>query len=131
MDYQILKDEIINDPLGIGYGVATDEEVANFINTTNRSINRASMSGSEIFKATDSAQYGALTDAQKDTWLSFCGISEHDPFGVSAQFVIDLFGLGSATVVALQALRVETVSRGVELGIGNVRVGDVAHARSL
>jgi hypothetical protein len=121
--------EITIDSLGRGYSGMTDQEVADDLNTVYRTQNRDSMSGSEIWTATDPTEYNALTDAEKQQWLSFCGIESHDPFGNSAQFVTDLFGGGSTTVTTLQGMRVENVSRAVEEEIGFVRPGNVAEAR--
>jgi len=93
--------------------------------------NKTIMTGSEIWAATDSANYTALTDAKKQNWLSFCGIETHDPFGVSAQFVISLFGGASETVVALAALRVELSSTAIINGFGRVGEGDIEDARNI
>ena len=50
-----------------------------------------------------------------------------EPFpGFGDQLV---FGGGSATITALQALRVEAVSRAVELGLGTIYPGHVQNAR--
>jgi len=139
MDIFALREEIINDPLGRGYSGMNDGEVAIDINTEYRTRNRASMSGSEIWKNTNLTEFGALLDGadtagknernEKQEWISFCAIDSHDPFGPSVQFVINLFGAGSATATNLNAARVETISRGNELGLGYVKVGHVEMAR--
>jgi len=139
MDIFALRDEITNDPLGRGYSGMSDGEIAIDINTEYRSWNRISMLGSEIWENTNLAEFGALLDGadtagknernEKQEWLSFCAIDSHDPFGLSVQFVIGLFGAGSVTVTNLSAARVETISRGYELGLGYVKVGHVEMAR--
>ncbi len=129
-DIPILKSELVSDPLARGYAGMTDEEAATDLNTVYRTQNRASMSGSEIWAATDPSEYNALVAADKPDWLSFCGIESHDPFGNSAQFVTDMFGGGSTTIITLQDVRVDDVSRAVELEIGFVKPGNVAEARS-
>jgi len=139
MDIFALRDEITNDPLGRGYSGMNDGEVAIDINTEYRSRNRTSMSGSEIWKNTNLAEFGALLQGasvagkaernEKLEWISFCAIDSHDPFGSSVQFVTNLFGVGSVTVTNLNAARVETISRGNELGFGYVKIGHVEMAR--
>ncbi len=138
MDIQILADEITNDPLGRGYSGMDDSQVAVDMNTKYRSRNRTSMSGSEIWDNTDPAEFAALEDGadtsgksernRKLEWVSFCGINNHDPFGSSKEFVIDIFGIGTTTA-NLDAVRVETISRGVELELGIIKVGHVQMAR--
>lgn len=128
MDYQALSNEVSIDPLARGYAGMTDTQVADSLNSVDRSRNRTSMTGSEVFNATDSAEYNALTAEDKASWLSFCGIDSHDPFGTSAAFVSNIFGAGN-TVNALIAARVETVSRATELSLSTVKVGDVEYVR--
>ena len=141
MDIFALREEIINDPLGRGYSGMNDGEVAIDINTEYRTRNRASMSGSEIWENTNLTEFGALLQGasvagkaernEKLEWISFCAIDSHDPFGLSVQFVTSLFGMGSATVTNLSAARVETISRGIELGLGYVKIGYVEMARGV
>lgn len=108
----------------------TDEAVAADLNTVYRTVNKTSLSGDELFAATDSAEFAALTDHQESLWVSFCGRSSVDPFGASnVAFVQYIFGGGSTTVANLNALRTESVSRAFELGLGSVRPGDVTQAR--
>ena len=135
MNYQILKDEITNDPLSRVYSGMTNIEVANDLNSIYRVRNRTIMTGAEIWAQTVASEYNALSELadlnEKHKWISFCGILEHDPFGNSAQFVIDIFGAGSTTVSNLASSRVEAISRSTELGFSCIREGDVEHARSL
>ncbi len=134
MDIDVLTNEINTDPLVRGYSGMSDEQVAVDLNTVYRTKNRALMSGSEVWEATDLTEYDALStlgdNNEQMRWIGFCGIESHDPFGNSAQFVINLFGAGSATVISLQDLRVDDVTRGGELGIGFVKPGNVGEARS-
>lgn len=128
----IIKTELDGDPLTRGYSGMTDEQVAEDLNTVYRTINKTSLSGDELFAATDSAEFAALTDHQESLWVSFCGRSSIDPFGASnVAFVQYVFGGGSTTVSNLNSLRTESVSRAAELGVGVVRPGEVTEARSL
>lgn len=137
MDYQALFDELTNDPLSRGYAGMTDAEAADDLNTEYRTRNRASMSGDEVFGATDPAEFNALDTGSGNTpdvqghWIAFCGRDNIDPFGsANVAFVQSVFGAGSTTVSNLAALRTETVSRAVELGLGAVTAGDVIKARA-
>jgi hypothetical protein len=126
----IIRDEITNDPLGRGYSGMDDAAVAVDLNTVYRTINKSSLSGDELFAATDSTEFAALTDHQESLWVAFCGRSSVDPFGSSnVAFVQYIFGGGSTTVSNLNSLRTQSVSRGAELGVGSVRPGDVLQAR--
>lgn len=127
---QILVDELTNDPLTRGYSGMTNAQVVSSLNTVDRSRNKTSLSGDEIFQATDPTQYGALTDTQKSQWLAFCGRDSLDPFATANVTVVtEIFGGGSTTVTNLNSLRTESVSRGEEIGFGKVREGDVQDAR--
>ena len=126
----LIAAELTNDPLVRGYSGMSDEQVAGSLNAVNRTKNLASFSGDELFAATDGTEFAALTDAKKQLWVSFCGRDSISPFGASnVAFVQWVFGGGSTTVSSLSALRTETVSRAVELGIGFVSPGSVQEAR--
>ncbi len=132
----VLKTELNTDPLGRGYSGMDDVAATNDLNTVYRTRNRDSMTGDELFQATVPSEYNGLDRGNGNTaddqghWLSFCARDEIDPFATAnEQFVIDLFGAGSGTVVALQADRLENITRGQELVIGIVKVGQVEEAR--
>ncbi len=115
----------------------TDQQAADDLNTVYRTRNRSSMSGDEIFQATVPGEFNALDTGSGNTpdtqghWLSFCGRETVDPFATAnVQFVQWIFGGGSATVTALQAARVENVSRAQELGLDGVHGGHVRTARA-
>lgn len=127
----IIKDELDNDPEGIGYAGMADADVVVALNAINRTRNKASITGAEAFYLTDSGEYAGLTADRKNEWLSLCAILEHDPFGVSADIALAIFGGGSATITALANYRVEPISRGQELGVGEVVLGDVEAARGM
>lgn len=131
MNLQTLRTELDNDPEARGYSGMTDAQAAADLNTEYRSRNKDAITGSEAWALTDSTEYNALTDAQKSQWLSLCAIDQHDPFGVSASTAVDIFGGGSDTIVALNAYRVESISRAVELGLGTVVEQHVKDARAL
>ncbi len=133
-----LKTELDTDPLTRGYSGMTDQAAANDLNTVYRTRNRTSMTGDELFQATIPSEFNSLDTGAGNNpddqghWLSFCGRDQLDPFATAnEQFVIDLFGSSSGTVAALQASRVESISRAVELGLRSpVTVYNVESARA-
>ena len=125
----VLKDEVINDPLGIGYAAMTAVQVADSLNAPTRNRNRTSMTGREVADEVVDAEYDALTDVKKSQFLSLMAGENLDPFGLPANVIKDVFGAGSATVLALATARVEVVSRAKELGLGFIWPGNVENAR--
>lgn len=127
---QELKNEIDGDPLVRGYSAMTDQQVADDLNTQYRSYNKPFMSGTEVADAIVTSEYNALADAQKDRVIALTNREVINPFGFSATVMIDVFGGGSATIAALQAARVESISRAQELFQRDVKVGQVTDARA-
>jgi hypothetical protein len=127
---QILRTELLTDPLSRGYARMTDTQVADSLNTVNRSIHKATMTGSEILQNINVTEYIALTDAKKTQLWGLLGIGTLDPWGKEADVMIGIFGAGAVTITALGAARVTAVSRAQELGITTVLAHDVAYARA-
>ncbi len=139
-----LRDELLTDPLSRGYSTMLDQEVADDLNSIypapdTRTRNRASMSGDEIAQQAVPAAYDALDDGAanntadvKSHWLALCARTSVDPFATAnVQLVVSIFGVGSQTVLNLQAARVESITRAQELGLSLVRTGHVQFARSV
>lgn len=137
-----LRAELDADPATLGYAAiitaaAGDEALANvnlaaeINNTSLRTKNKASLTGSQVLEATDATEFAALADGAKSQWLALCGISSIDPFGAAVSIVQNLFGGGSVTATNLQALRVDSISRAQELGFPTVLEGHIEMARAL
>lgn len=129
MNIDILKTEITTDPLTRGYSGMSDLATALDLNTVYRTTDKTSMTGTEVFNAIDKAEFNALTATNKKLIWDIIHLGEINPFGLESDLFVDIFGGGSTTITDLQALRKNNVSRGVELGIGNVREGNVQEAR--
>ena len=125
MNYQVLKDEITNDPLARGYSGMTDQQIVDSLNTEDRERNKTSLTGSEVMNAIDKAEFQALPAADEATVWNILHLGTINPFGVEKDIMVDLFGAGSDTIAALALIRVEAISRGVELVLGVVNEGDV------
>lgn len=131
MSFVNLKAEILDDPIGRGYDGMTDQQVVDsLMDTIDRPSPRTSMSGSEVLNAIVKAEYTALSDADKDRVWQLLHLGTLNPFGVEADLIVDIFGGTSGTVTALQAARVETISRAAELVLGVVKVGHVQRVRA-
>lgn len=130
MDIAALKAELAAGHPDTGaYTTGNPETAAAELNAVNRTKNKSSLTGDEMFDATVIADWAGLTDHQQQLWVSFTSKDSIDPFGVAnVAFVTNLFGAGSDTVVALNSLRTDDVSRAVELGLGEVKPGHVIEA---
>ena len=120
----VLQTEHDDDPLTLGYSGMTDQEFVDSMNALDRSRNRTSMTGDEIFDNLESqAVWDGITSDQRLEFLALCGRDILDPFGsANVDVVISIFGApaGSNTTANLQAARVEAISRATELGIAEV-----------
>jgi hypothetical protein len=126
----ILRDELLTDSLGRGYAGMTDLQAADDLNLLNRSRNKVTMEAHEVFNSIDQTEFNALTEADKLRIFDVLHMGAVNPFGLEAAIFVDVFGGGSTTITALQAARVENISRATELGLANVREGTVNSARS-
>ena len=132
IDYAALTAELASSHPVTGAYNADAQLAADELNAVNIDTTRASMTGSEIWAATDPAEYDALTDTAKNQWLAFCAIETHDPAvgGLAQSFVTSIFG-ASTTTNNLSALRTQAVSRvsQLNLGVGTVTKSHVQTAR--
>lgn len=125
----ILKDEIVNDPLGRGYSTMTDQQIADSINGLTRTRNRNAMTGSEIANQIVVSEFNGLSAAQEQLIWNILHLGELNPFGIETAMFVSVFGIGSATISNLQAARIEAISRADELGLGRIKIGHVEEAR--
>lgn len=135
-DMYIIRNEIDNDPDARGYaGMGTFPDyalIAADMNIARLNKNKQIMSGDEVFDTTNSAEWLALTDLNKQLWMSFCGRTEIDPFrAANVALVQNLFGGGSNTVSNLQTARVDVVSFAKFHGFNTINAGMVQAALDL
>ncbi len=144
VDFFALRDEINVDPEVFGYngvgsenpgpGPMTDKQVADFLSdATKRSRDKERMEATEVANAVDEAEFvGKTADEQAEIYsLLAMGVLDPRDGSLEVRRFVSIFG-GSATITALQAARVEAISRAAEVGIGGrVGEGHVAHARTL
>lgn len=132
MNFQLLKTELIAGHPITGAYSANNATAANQLNVANTTSTVETVTGSQVLNATDSAEFSALTDGEKDDWMRLCGIDEINvTSGPAKQLEAEIFGVGTTTRTNLLALKNPVVTRGVFLGLGLIREGDVQYARSL
>ncbi|NBT31821.1 MAG: hypothetical protein EBT13_07945 [Rhodobacteraceae bacterium] len=131
MDIAALAAELTAGHPSTGAYAADPQLAADQINAANQTRIKATISGSELFKATNKAEFAALPSAKQSAWRETCAIQEHDPAqgGITEATVLDIFPTQGATVAALAAARQETVSRAEVLGFGRVVAADIQRAR--
>ena len=132
-DIDKLRAELVADPLLRGYAGMTNTQAVQSIRAVNRSVERPTVSGSEVFNAVVPAEFDALLVTQqgrvRDVWGLGDAIDVRS--GTSTRAVLlSAFGAGTTTRANLIAVVTRTVSRADELGLGAVFEGDVARARA-
>lgn len=125
MPSRILDNEITNDPLGRGYAAMTDQQLLTSLNTADRNRNRTSVTGREIRDRVVNTEYDALSDVKKEQFLALTAAENLDPFGLAANVIKGIFGVGSTTLSNLAVARTELISRGQEIGWGLVKEKDL------
>jgi len=146
----ILSDELTNDPLTRGYAGMTDEEATTDLNTEYRDVNYPILIDAVNYAIRENGKWTQYREASElqtvsgtydnqsmrefmDMFTGFTSLPEIDMQGVYMDGLIDDMvtegSMGAGVAAALKAFGVQTVSRGVELGLGTVRVGEVGVAR--
>ena len=129
----ILRAELDADPLNRGYAGMNNSQIANSLNTANRTLWKT-ITSADVFEAIDIAEYAALTDPQKDVVRLVLGLGgriDTAPGSKLRTAILGTFGNPSNTLTALVAQAARTVSRAEELGIPVVGEGTVAQAKAL
>ena len=129
--HQILADEINTDPLTRGYDSMTDQQVANDMNTVYRTEVIPEVSPTDIYQSIDPAEWVALSALFQLVVTNVISLPTVPTSGNTADGLLAAFGSGTTTRANLIALATGNISRGTEIGIGEVHSGDVGFARSL
>lgn len=144
MDIAKLKDELTNDPLGVGYAGMNAQQVAESMNATSRPT-ALSLDMVDLFEAVGPEIAGRMSASLKAMAQS---LSLYEDFRAMAQngraidvnnamthLVLDGMAadpgvpLTVADATAIKALSHNKRSRASELGLGEVKVGHVQQAR--
>ena len=131
MNIDILRDELTSDPLARGYAGMSDQQAADSLNTANRTVDRGVIAAHEAVDAIVAAEWLSLADVKRSAITLIVSAGQVNVANPNVQAIFaNAFGAGTATRANLIALKTETVSRAVELGLNNVRPGTVAEARA-
>ena len=152
MDVQKLKTELATDPVTLGYSGQTAQQKADLLNslTTGRTRNAGVIETWRIFERFVPAGYNtAITDATNgvrnrsliETLLGMGTLNVNSlnvssvittVFGASSETVKNLTGAADAADVTWRGkdLRLETISRATQLGLGFVTAQDVKDAEA-
>lgn len=120
-----LENEISGDPLGRGYAAMADQQLLDSLNLADLPRNRTSMTGREVKAAFNVDEYNALSATKKQQAIELTNRDDLNLFGMDRDILVDIFGAGSITVANLAAARVKTISPGVEIGWGEVKMRDL------
>ncbi|RMH12115.1 MAG: hypothetical protein D6698_15585 [Gammaproteobacteria bacterium] len=146
MNYQDLKNEIVNDPLGLGYSTMTDAEVASALNNTPANQVVQTFANAKTVLATLGANAGATfldaleaasasNSAVKWALMFIKSVDGIDVGNTETRNMLDQLAaanvLDPASVATIKALAEKTVSRAEYLGLGFVKPGDVEYARTI
>lgn len=135
LDFIILRDELVNDPLARGYSGMTDQQAAVDLNTEYRDL-WIEVTSAQIYEAVDDGEFAGKTSAEqtevRDIW-GLGGAIATAPGAKARTKLIAIFGGASATITNLQTIAKQSQSRSQELALGRSRVteSDVNHARTL
>ncbi len=136
MNIDILRTELTDDLLIRGYSGMSDEAAAADLNdtTTGRTLPIDTLTAAEIYEEIDTAEFDALTDANKvavDRILGLGGSINLDATSKARAVLLGVFAGAAGTITrpAIGAAVIRTVSRGEELGLGFVWPGHVQTAR--
>lgn len=130
MDIAKLKTLLASPHPVSGAWQADDAAAAAQGNVVDCEENITSLSGNQLFTATNGTEFAALTDAKRSNWISWCN-TDRDPWNeVNVAFVDFIFGDNSATKTALAALRKRAVSLFQKNGLGFVYPGHIENART-
>ena len=127
-----LRTEVQTDPLNRAYSLMTSAQILLDLQTINRTRNKTGLNPSEVFQNINQTEWDALSASDQDEVWNVLHLGDPlNPFGREATRFIAIFGGGSITITALQALRVENISRLQQIGIGGtVTQHQINQARS-
>ena len=129
-NYFTLWNEINIDPLSRGYSGMSNASIAGNLNIANRSVDKDTMTSTEVINAVKISEFNNLSAASQQRIWDTLGLGTLNPFGIEATIFTNVFGAGSSTIASLSALRIGTVSRGTEIGLGVIAEGQVIKSKA-
>jgi plasmid replication initiation protein len=132
-DYLALKNEILNDPLSLGYAGKSDAQVAALMNGASRPTTspRTVVAAYDVYEAIDPAEWSALSAAQKQTIADVLGMGEVNAAGARTRATFAAaFGAGSVSRANLLALTTVSAARSRAQEVFGVAVTDLDIAKA-
>lgn len=131
MDIEVLRAELLTDPLGRGYAGMTDAQAAASLNAVNRTPARGVVDSYLVVNATVATEWTALSAAEKQRYQTIVGAGKVDNGNANVQAAfLAMFAGGTTTRTNLIALAGgPSISRAAELGLPFVGAHHVAEAR--
>jgi hypothetical protein len=135
-DYVALKNEILNDPLALGYAGKTDAQVAALINGASRPTTcaRTIVRADEVYEAIDATEWAAASAANQQSIKDLLAMGQVNAAGTRTRAVFAaVFAAGTtsrANLLALTSLPVAR-TRAQEIFGDVVAAGDVFRAKNL
>lgn len=133
MQYDVLRNELLADPIGLGYSGMTDLLAAAKLNAldTGRTQARTAVPVAEMFNAIVNADWPAVASLAESKLRALLQMQTVDASNANIKVIIGaVFGAGTVTRTNLLAIGSQTVSRAVELGLGVITTLDVTRARA-
>ncbi len=128
----LLKPEISNDPRSREFSSMTNKQVAVDLHSKNISENVESITGQQLFEATDPEELTGLDADQKMIYWGIVGMGTILVNGTTTKAtLLSMFSAGSKTRTNLIALQTRMVSWESSSGYGIVKEGHVIEARRL
>ena len=126
-----ITSELTTDPETIGYSGMTDQQAADAMNLANRTLQRVTLSASEIFEAVEISDYNALDANQKERVGIVLTLGDNIQVGPGSKaraWLLDAFPNGTTYNNLLNTVQY-TGSRAEELGFPAVKLSWVEQAR--
>lgn len=132
MNWNVLKNEIVNDPLSRGYSGMTNSQLAVSLNLKNRTRMRGVIPAHEIIDSIVPGEWSLLLTSEQRRIELITGAGEVNVQNDNVRAALQAaFGPGTTTRANLLAIQNELISRALELALPAVQEGDVAYARTL
>jgi hypothetical protein len=134
-DYVALKNEILNDPLSLGYAGKADSQVAALMNGASRptTTSRTTIDACDVFEAIDPVEWSALNAANQTRVNAMLAMGRLNVNGTNTRAVFGAVFTGAASPItraALLALQTVAVPRSRAQEIFGVAVTDLDIAKA-
>lgn len=134
MNIEGLLSELRTDPLARGYATMTDAALFTSLKTLNRTSEKTSLTGAQIYNAITPSEFTSATAANQVLVRDVIGLGGDIDIstGKNARTVLlNVFNAASATRAALSALVNKSISRAEELGCADLDLAYLSYLRNV